>query len=129
MLRPAYRRPGACFGTFGPGATNLATGVGEALLDRSPMIALTDEFRRPIRGRTTRWDRSPGAVPAAHQEDDAARARSVKSTLFDAARVALTVGRARSMSGFPSACQRRGRQRKRLLRPPIAADRPAIRCC
>src|SRR5438105_3766794 len=31
--------PGVCFGTFGPGATNLATGVGEALLDRSPLIA------------------------------------------------------------------------------------------
>jgi len=36
--------PGVCFGTFGPGATNLATGVGSAYLDRSPMIALTDEL-------------------------------------------------------------------------------------
>ena len=33
--------PGVCFGTFGPGATNLSTGVGSAFLDRSPMIALT----------------------------------------------------------------------------------------
>lgn len=44
--------PGVCFGTFGPGATNLATGVGSALLDRSPMIALTDEMPEPKRGRT-----------------------------------------------------------------------------
>jgi acetolactate synthase-1/2/3 large subunit len=36
--------PGACFATFGPGATNLCTGVGEAFLDRSPMIAFTDEM-------------------------------------------------------------------------------------
>jgi len=36
--------PGACFGTFGPGATNLATGVGGALLDRSPLLAFTDEM-------------------------------------------------------------------------------------
>lgn len=36
--------PGVCFGTFGPGATNLATGVGCAYLDRSPVIALTDEM-------------------------------------------------------------------------------------
>jgi acetolactate synthase-1/2/3 large subunit len=43
--------PGVCFGTFGPGATNLATGVGNALLDRSPMIALTDEMADPMRGR------------------------------------------------------------------------------
>jgi len=45
--------PGVCFGTFGPGATNLATGVGCALLDRWPMIALTDEMPAAMRGRTT----------------------------------------------------------------------------
>src|ERR1700681_1608025 len=33
--------PGFCLATLGPGATNLATGVGNAWLDRSPMIALT----------------------------------------------------------------------------------------
>ena len=45
--------PGVCFGTLGPGATNLSTGVGCALLDRSPMIAFTDEMPEGIRGRTT----------------------------------------------------------------------------
>jgi acetolactate synthase-1/2/3 large subunit len=45
--------PGVCFGTFGPGATNLATGVGSALLDRSPMLAFTDEMPAELRGRTT----------------------------------------------------------------------------
>lgn len=34
-------RPGLCIATLGPGATNLATGVGNAFLDRSPMIAIT----------------------------------------------------------------------------------------
>src|SRR6201985_2915621 len=33
--------PGLCIATLGPGATNLATGVGAAFLDRSPMIAIT----------------------------------------------------------------------------------------
>jgi acetolactate synthase-1/2/3 large subunit len=33
--------PGLAIATLGPGATNLATGVGSAWLDRSPMIALT----------------------------------------------------------------------------------------
>src|SRR5437868_11709213 len=33
--------PGLCIATLGPGATNLATGVGCAYLDRSPMIAIT----------------------------------------------------------------------------------------
>jgi acetolactate synthase-1/2/3 large subunit len=33
--------PGVCVGTMGPGATNLATGVGCAYLDRSPLVAIT----------------------------------------------------------------------------------------
>ena len=45
--------PGVCFATLGPGATNLSTGVGCALLDRSPVIAFTDEIAAPMRGRTT----------------------------------------------------------------------------
>lgn len=45
--------PGVCFGTFGPGATNLATGVGSAQLDRSPLIALTDEPPSDMRDRIT----------------------------------------------------------------------------
>ena len=35
--------PGVCYATIGPGATNLSTGVGGALLDRSSVIALTSE--------------------------------------------------------------------------------------
>lgn len=44
--------PGVCYGTVGPGATNLSTGVGGALLDRSPVIALTSEPPEPMLGRT-----------------------------------------------------------------------------
>lgn len=45
--------PGICHATFGPGATNLATGVGGALLDRSPVIAFTTEVPDKMVGRTT----------------------------------------------------------------------------
>lgn len=34
-------RPGLCIATLGPGATNLTTGVGNAFLDRSPLLAIT----------------------------------------------------------------------------------------
>ncbi|MEZ0293237.1 MAG: acetolactate synthase large subunit [Solirubrobacteraceae bacterium] len=37
------RRAGVCLGTLGPGATNLTTGVADALLDRSPLVALTGQ--------------------------------------------------------------------------------------
>lgn len=43
--------PGVCHATFGAGATNLATGVGGAWLDRSPLIALTTEFKDEDLGR------------------------------------------------------------------------------
>ena len=48
--------PGVCFATFGPGATNLATGVGSAQLDRSPLIALTDEMSQANRDRVVQMN-------------------------------------------------------------------------
>lgn len=44
-------RPGLCIATLGPGATNLATGVGSAFLDRSPMIAITCNLNAEQLGR------------------------------------------------------------------------------
>src|SRR3954453_18540075 len=43
--------PGFCLATLGPGATNLATGVGNAWLDRSPLIAITCNLNRDQLGR------------------------------------------------------------------------------
>ncbi|TAN41205.1 MAG: acetolactate synthase large subunit [Nitrospirae bacterium] len=34
-------RPGVCFSTLGPGATNLVTGIADALLDFAPAVAIT----------------------------------------------------------------------------------------
>jgi len=43
--------PGLCIATLGPGATNLATGIGGAFLDRSPMIAITCNVNTDQLGR------------------------------------------------------------------------------
>jgi acetolactate synthase I/II/III large subunit len=43
--------PGLCIATLGPGATNLTTGVGNAWLDRSPMLALTCNLSTAQLGR------------------------------------------------------------------------------
>jgi acetolactate synthase-1/2/3 large subunit len=82
--------PGACFGTFGPGATNLATGVGEALLDRSPVIAFTDEMPESMRGRTTQMGIDHQALfqPLTKKTTRLSAGR-VRSILFDAAQTAL----------------------------------------
>ncbi|MDO8586959.1 MAG: acetolactate synthase large subunit [Armatimonadota bacterium] len=36
-------KPGICLATLGPGATNLMTGVADAFLDRSPLVAITGQ--------------------------------------------------------------------------------------
>ena len=82
--------PGACFGTFGPGATNLATGVGEALLDRSPMIAFTDEMPEPMRGRASQMGIDHQALfRPLTKKTTRLRADVVKEIIFDAARLAM----------------------------------------
>ncbi len=36
--------PGLCLSTLGPGATNMVTGVAQALLDRSPLVAMSAQI-------------------------------------------------------------------------------------
>lgn len=36
-------RPGVCMATLGPGATNLVTGIGDATLDKAPLVAITGQ--------------------------------------------------------------------------------------
>lgn len=48
--------PGVCHATFGPGATNLTTGTGCALLDRCPVLVLTSEVEDMMQHRTTQMN-------------------------------------------------------------------------
>jgi acetolactate synthase-1/2/3 large subunit len=47
---------GVCHATFGPGAVNLASGTGGALLDRSPVLAMTSEMPDSWLGRTAQMN-------------------------------------------------------------------------
>ena len=44
-------RVGVCLGTSGPGATNLVTGIGTALLDSIPMVAITGNVPGALIGK------------------------------------------------------------------------------
>jgi acetolactate synthase-1/2/3 large subunit len=48
--------PGVCHATFGPGATNLTTGVGCAYLDRSSLLAFTTEQSDDMQKRITQMN-------------------------------------------------------------------------
>lgn len=41
---------GVCIATSGPGATNLITGLGDALMDSVPVVAITGQVGNPLIG-------------------------------------------------------------------------------
>ncbi len=43
-------RPGVCIATSGPGATNLITGIVDAMMDNVPLVALTGQVRTTVMG-------------------------------------------------------------------------------
>lgn len=43
-------RPGVVIATSGPGATNLVTGLADAMLDSLPIVAITGQVARPVIG-------------------------------------------------------------------------------
>ncbi|MCL4459558.1 MAG: biosynthetic-type acetolactate synthase large subunit [Chloroflexi bacterium] len=47
----ATGRPGVCFATSGPGATNLTSGIANACLDSSPVVAITGQVATPLIGK------------------------------------------------------------------------------
>src|SRR3989338_8878709 len=50
-LARATGKVGVCFATSGPGATNLVTGIANAYLDSSPLVAITGQVARPFVGK------------------------------------------------------------------------------
>jgi acetolactate synthase-1/2/3 large subunit len=83
--------PGACYGTFGPGATNLSTGVGGALLDRSPLLAFTTEAPSSMLGRTLQMAIDHQALfRPLTKWTTRLRGDRVRQTVYEAARVAAS---------------------------------------
>lgn len=46
----ATGKVGVCFATSGPGATNLTTGIADAMLDSTPLVAITAQVISPLLG-------------------------------------------------------------------------------
>jgi len=84
-------KPGLGISTLGPGATNLATGVGSAYLDRSPTIAITCNLNTGQLGRRIQMliDHHALFKPIT-KASLALREGSIASTLEEALRIALS---------------------------------------
>jgi len=94
--------PGVCFGTFGPGATNLATGVGCAFLDRSPVIAFTDEMSDEKMHRTAQMNIDHQALFAPITKlTFRLNPQAVRQDIFNAADLALSARQGPVHIGLP----------------------------
>jgi acetolactate synthase I/II/III large subunit len=81
--------PGVALATLGPGATNLATGVGNALLERSPSLILTGQVATRQQGRRVQM----------HVDHQALFAPLVKQSLrLEPGRVVATLDRALALA-------------------------------
>src|SRR5712691_2344680 len=83
--------PGLCIATLGPGATNLATGVGCAFLDRSPMIAITCNLNTDQLGRRIQmWIDHHALFKPITKATLPLKRGCIAETLTDAIRLALS---------------------------------------
>src|ERR1700688_23820 len=83
--------PGLAIATLGPGATNLATGVGSAWLDRSPMIAITCNLNTDQLGRRMQmWIDHHALFKPTTKATLPLRKGEIGATLTEAIRLALS---------------------------------------
>jgi acetolactate synthase-1/2/3 large subunit len=81
--------PGLCIATLGPGATNLATGIGNAWLDRSPLIAVTCNLNTDQLGRRMQmWIDHHALFKPITKATLALRNGEIGATLIEAIRLA-----------------------------------------
>ena len=84
-------KPGLCIATLGPGATNLATGVGCAFLDRSPVIAITCTLNEAQLGRRIQmWIDHHALFKPITKATLPLRQGGLTATLTEALRIALS---------------------------------------
>lgn len=83
--------PGLCLGTLGPGATNLATGVGCAFLDRTPLIAITCTLNEAQLGRRIQmWIDHHALFRPITKATLRLKPGAIAATVAEALRIALT---------------------------------------
>ena len=127
-------RPAACFAIAGPGSTNLLTGLYDAKLDQSPVIAISGQVPSKVLGRGAFQDLDLSAV----FKDVAITTTTVQSGSDHAELAAIAVKHARDGRGvahlvLPDEVQalpsrRAGRVARRpLLRPAGPTRRAAAR--
>ena len=140
-------RAGVCLGTLGPGAMNLVTAIGDAFLDRAPLVALTGqadlermhkeshqfidlvELFRPI----TKWNArvtSPEIIPeVVRKAFKVAESEKPGATHLELPEDVMAAERRRRAAAAPAPGQPRARARASCSRPPTSSATRSTRSC
>lgn len=88
----ASGRVGVCFATSGPGATNLITGLATAMMDSSPVVAITGQVGRSSIGRDAfqETDITGATLPVTKHNYLVMKASEIAMTLREAFYIART---------------------------------------
>ena len=104
--------PGLCIATLGPGATNLATGVGNAWLDRSPLIAITCNLNTDQLGRRIQmWIDHHALFKPITKATLPLRSGTIAATVNEALRIAMSEPQGSGASRSPGGRGARARAR------------------
>ncbi len=136
--------PGVCLSTRGPGAANMVNGVAHAVLDRSPLIAITDRYATPQHevglrqridhlamyaadGEVGHDDRRPRGPPAGGAAPCAPRPRPRRGRCSSTCRRARPTKEAGELHGAAAADAEPGVPRARAVEPEGRRSRGSTR--
>ena len=117
-------RPGVCIATSGPGATNLITGIVDAMMDNVPLVALTGQVRSTVMGTDAFQEVDVAAITHQVTKRNIV-VRSIEQ-IEPALRAAFRLGHERSPGAGPgrSSDRRVARVRRRAAQTRSPAERP-----
>ena len=104
----ATGRVGVCISTSGPGATNLITGLTDARMDSTPVVAITGQVARPFMGTEAfqECDTTGMAAPLVKKAYLVMDGKELGPIIHEAFQVARTDARGRCSSMSPRTCRR-----------------------
>ncbi|MBN1835609.1 MAG: biosynthetic-type acetolactate synthase large subunit [Spirochaetales bacterium] len=124
----ATGKPGVCMATSGPGATNLVTGLANAYMDSSPLVAITGQVSRSMIGNDAfqEVDITGITIPITKHNYLVQEAAEVPHTVQEAFFLASTGRRGPVLIDIPRDVQLEEYSHHQAKYPPLEGYRPTV---
>jgi len=121
-------RPGVCLATSGPGATNLVTGLANAFMDSSPVVAITGQVPRTMIGNDAfqEVDITGITIPITKHNYLVQEAHQIPHTVEEAFYLASTGRRGPVLIDIPRDVQQEEFSPSPAKRPQLEGYRPTV---